>query len=1091
MTRTATGLRRLVLPHTRARIAGVLLAAAGGALAVAAGAIALAPRPLAVAAGWLALLGVAAAAAWAARRTIAAAAPGRVGRLVEQAAGLRAGSVMTLVAPPAAASGQSPALFSAADERAARLVETSAPDVRRTLGAAARRRLASGFAAALLGAVLFVAAAPASGRAAAFWHPLAAWRAAHAPVRLTVDRARVKNGDAVTASVTAPGALRAVLWTRGPGEPWHASALPLDSTGHGAKVLGPLAADLFVKATSGGRTSAELRVAVAPRAFLADLALTARYPGYLGRPDEPLLPGPDTIPLPEGTAVVVQGTASVPLVAAAWQAGTRAARLRTDGARFGGAFTPGSGTWRLALAAADSQAFEGDTPELHVRVLGDSAPVVTLALPAGDTTLPLSLHQPFVVDARDDHALARLALVTWRVSQTGRIEAPVRESLDVAGVGERAIVQGDLDAEKRGLLPGDTLRLYVEGWDDAPAPHRGVSRTVALRVPGSGELRAAARAATRDVAAAAESVTAAQRDLNERTAELAAQRARDAATTPTTPDAARSGALNYQQSERAQAVAREQAQLQDRIQQLTQAVEQIQQAVAAAGLGDSAFQARLAEVADLLRRSLSPDLVQRLRDLQDALSRLDPEATRQALQRLAEAQQQLREQLERTQQLFHRAAVEGALATLAADADELRRRQEEWNRSDAPRADSAAAASEHALAARGDSLAAGIAQANRDLNQTGGQAASDSALRAVQQAAERATSAMNSGAAAAGRREAGEAGRQGQEAARQLQELPKFLRAAGEQLAQQWRQEALASLDRALSETAALAARQRDVGDALRRGSGGATRGEQASIEEGTTAIAGQIREAAGRHAMIPPELEQALGYAQHQMAAAREQLDQPQPNSSAAAALADQALEALNATAYALLNARSRVQSTRSGSGLAEAVAEYARLAGQQRGLNGDAQSMLPLFGPGMVQQLRALAARQQALAQQLERMQAQGQGAGAADLAQEAKDLARQLDAGRLDRQTIARQERLYRRLLDAGRTLTGQEPDEQHERVSRPATADSVHVPAVLRPGATGAGPALRYPTWEELSRLTPDERRLVLDYFRRLNVPAPKP
>ncbi len=1091
MTRTATRLRRLARPHTRARVAGVVLVGAGGALAVAATAIALAPRPLAVVAGWLALAGVAAAAVWVARRTVDAAAPAAVGRLVEHAAGLRAGSVTTLVAPPAAAGGQSSALFAAADERAARLVETAAPGVRRTLAAADRRRLATGFAAALVGAVLFVAAAPASGRAAAFWHPLAAWRAAHAPVRLTVDRARVRNGDAVTASVTAPGARRAVLWTRGPGEPWRASALTLDSTGHGARLLGPLAADLFVKATSGGRTSAELRVAVAPRAFLSDLALTARYPAYLARPDEPLIPGPDTIPLPEGTAVVVQGTASVPLARAAWQAGARAARLRTDGARFDGAFTPGSGTWRLALAATDSQAFEGDTPELHVRVVGDSAPVVTLALPAGDTTLPLSLHQPFVVDARDDHALARLALVTWRVSQTGRIEAPVRESLDVAGVGERAIVQGDLNAEHRGLLPGDTLRLYVEGWDDAPTPHRGVSRTVALRVRGSGELRAAARAAARDVAAAAESVTAAQRDLGERTAELAAQRARDGTATPTTPDATRSGALNYQQSEQAQAVAREQAQLQDRIRQLTQAVEQIQQAVAAAGLGDSAFQARLAEVADLLRRSLSPDLLQRLRDLQDALSRLDPEATRQALQRLAEAQQQLRDQLERSQELFHRAAVEGALATLAADADELRRRQEEWNRNDASRADSAAAASEHALAARGDSLAAGVAQANRDLRQTGGAAASDSALRAAQQAAERATGAMNSASAAAGRRDAGEAGRAGEAAARLLKDLPNFLRATSEQLALRWRQEALASLDRALSETAALAARQRDVGDSLRSGSGAATRAEQASIEEGTTAIASQIREAAGRHAMIPPELEQALGFAQHQMGGARGQLDQPRPNSAAAAALADQALEALNATVYALLNARRSVQSTRSGSGLAEAVAEYARLAAQQHGVAGDAQGMLPLFGPGMVQQLRLLAARQQALAQQLERMQAQGQGSGAAELAQEAKDLARQMDAGRLDRQTIARQERLYRRLLDAGRTLTGQEPDEHKERVSRPASGDSVHIPAVLRPGATGAGPALRYPTWEELSRLTPDERRLVLDYFRRLNVPAPKP
>src|SRR5258708_12315704 len=90
----------------------------------------------------------------------------------------------------------------------------------------------------------------------------------------------------------------------------------------------------------------------------------------------------------------------------------------------------------------------------------------------------------------------------------------------------------------------------------------------------------------------------------------------------------------------------------------------------------------------------------------------------------------------------------------------------------------------------------------------------------------------------------------------------------------------------------------------------------------------------------------------------------------------------------------------------------------------------MLPLFGPGMVQQLRLLAARQQALAQQLERMQAQGQGSGAAELAQEAKDLARQMDAGRLDRQTIARQEPLYRPLPHAPPTPTPPHPHPPHD-------------------------------------------------------------
>src|SRR2546428_9655017 len=88
---------------------------------------------------------------------------------------------------------------------------------------------------------------------------------------------------------------------------------------------------------------------------------------------------------------------------------------------------------------------------------------------------------------------------------------------------------------------------------------------------------------------------------------------------------------------------------------------------------------------------------------------------RQALQQLAEAQQQLKEELERSGELFRRAAVEGALASLAADATELKQRQAEWNRGDAPRADTAAARGERALAARADSLTRGIAQAAQDL----------------------------------------------------------------------------------------------------------------------------------------------------------------------------------------------------------------------------------------------------------------------------------------------------------------------------------------------------------------------------------------
>ena len=1098
MTETAARLRRLGLPHARARAGAILVSSAGVAFAIAAAGMMLAPRVSVVLAAWAAILGVVGAAGWAAARAGAAAAPPALGRLVEQAAGTRSGSVQSTVAPAAGRPGASADLFALADRRAARIVEQATPLVRRALTRETRRALAVAAGIALAGAALFVAASPATGRAA-FWHPLRTLRDARAPVRVLLDRATVRRGDSVTVTIEAPAATRAVLWTRGPGEPWRGAAVALDSAGRALRRVGPLETDLYVKAASGARTSAVRRVTVALPAFVAALDLTARYPAYLARADEPLVPGADTVPIPAGTEILTSGSASVALARAAWShVGRAVSRLAVEGARFSGRLLPAaSGTWRLDLAAADGGPLEGAAPELELRVIPDSAPVVLVPVPGRDTTLPLSLRQPLVVDARDDHGLSRLELVSWRVSRTGKTGQPLRQPLDVSGVGERAIVQGDLDATTRGLLPGDTLRLRVDAWDNAPVPHRGQSAEYALRLPSLEELRAATREAAQDAAAAADSLAAEQRALGERTGTLAQERSRDAATggARTPPSGgAQAGTLPFQATERAEALAREQEALQQRVRDLAREVAEIARAAHAAGIDDTAFQARLREVQQLLQRAISPELEQRLRDLQRALARLDPEAMRQALQRLAEAQQQLRAELERSGELFRRAAVEGALASLAADAEALKQRQAEWNHGDAPRADTAAAQGERALAARADSLAQGIAQAAQDLahaTNVAGTAPGAQPLARSQEAAGRAHRAMGQAAGAAAAGDPRAAGTAGAEAETALAEIPEALRARRDSLVQAWREETLAALDQALSETAALARRQQQVAETLERGEGGAaTRSRQASVEEGTAMVERHIREAAGRHALVSPQLERALGFAERQMAATREQLEQGEPNTPAAAALAGEAVDALNATALALARSRGQVAGARSGTGFAEAVEQLARLAESQRGLNGQAQGLLPLMGLGgqaVLEQLRALATRQRALAEQLERLQAAGASPAAGPLAEEARELARQLEAGRLDRQTIERQSRLYRRLLDAGRTLTGPEPDEQKERVSRPAIGDSVHLPGVLAPGATGAGPKLRYPTWDELAGLTPEQRRLVLEYFRLINAP----
>jgi hypothetical protein len=143
-------------------------------------------------------------------------------------------------------------------------------------------------------------------------------------------------------------------------------------------------------------------------------------------------------------------------------------------------------------------------------------------------------------------------------------------------------------------------------------------------------------------------------------------------------------------------------------------------------------------------------------------------------------------------------------------------------------------------------------------------------------------------------------------------------------------------------------------------------------------------------------------------------------------------------------------------------------------------------MAGSGAIrEQLRQLAARQQALADELQRLKGGGNMPGAGEMADEAGELAKRLDAGRLDRQVVERQERLFRRMLDAGRTLQGREEDERKERQSTTAADDSVHLPPALRATLMGNDNRIRVPTWEELQRLSPEERRLVVDYFRRLS------
>ena len=274
---------------------------------------------------------------------------------------------------------------------------------------------------------------------------------------------------------------------------------------------------------------------------------------------------------------------------------------------------------------------------LPIRLVADSAPQVDVPVPGADTLAPISLQVPLVVDVRDDHGIASVIVESRRVSRLGVTDSARRETVAVpGGTPDRAILTHTLDLTRRGLLPGDTLRYFAVATDNTPQHQAGRSREYVLRLPTMSEVRAAQRQASDAVAGALDSVSAASKQLERQTDDLARERPR-----ASDGRGEKSGeSLSFEEAKKAEGVAQSQQELMRQAEALKQSLESLQKSAEAAGLGDSAWQRELSEIREQLERALSPELRERLQELRQALKDLDAERTQEALERLAEAQRE-------------------------------------------------------------------------------------------------------------------------------------------------------------------------------------------------------------------------------------------------------------------------------------------------------------------------------------------------------------------------------------------------------------------------------------------------------------------
>lgn len=984
----------------------------------------------------------------------------------------RRGAVRLLLEPPAR--GTSAGLMAAADTRQAQAIDQDGPAALASSRERLGRVVAGAAVATVTGGLLLVLASPASGTTSALWRPGAAWASLIAPIRLEASASVVNRGESVTLLLGASGRRDAVLWLRATGEAWGPRSVELDSLGRGEAVIGPLSGDLHARLTVGSRSSDTITVAVRLPLFLGLLEVMAEYPGYLGLDAEPLPLDGDTVLIPAGTRLVTTGRATGLLGGARWEGATEATRLTVQAEQFTGSFLPTEdGLWRLALSAEDGTPLKTVDATLAFILVPDLPPLVEVPAPGMDTVETTGPTLALVIDARDDHGLRRVRLETRK----GAAPVQVQELELPQPMSDRALLNATIDLAGLGLVPGDTVRYRVIAQDNAPQPQFGSSREMVLIVPTRTELRDAQREATREAGGRLDELAEQSRALERATEDLSQAR-------PRGDEGRRAGPepLRFEDARRAEEIARAQEALNDEVRGIEQRMRDLEEAAEAAGIADSAFAKRMEEIREELARALSPELRERLAALQEAIKKLDAPAARQAMQELTESQRQLREALERSQELFKRAALEGELGALSQEAREVTAAQQELAQQALTADSSRVAAAEEALARRADSIAAGIERAAAQMASPGARQEMEQAAEAARSAAEQMRQAGQS--AQKGQRQ--QSSNQGRQAASQMEQAQQQVDQSRGEQQEAWREEVLKALDQALLETTRLTTRQLALAQAFRRAQpAAALRAEQAAVEEGARQLIEQVMNAGGQNALVPPQIAGALAAARQQMGLAREAIATANLNLREGGERAGEAVDALNVAAFMLLRARSDVSGSSSGSGMAEAMERMAQMAQQQGGVGQESASLLPMMGSaGADQRLQEVAARQRQLSRDLDRLRAETNAGAAEEFAAEARELARELEGGRLDPATIARQERLFRRMLDAGRTLQGEEEDERKERESRRPENAEVRLPPALRSRFTDGAGAVRLPTWEELQRLSPEERRLVADYFRRL-------
>ncbi len=941
-------------------------------------------------------------------------------------------STLELWADPRADQLYSASLLEATLERAAWLLAKVEPA--QVIGAGpALRRLRQMGGAGLVFALAWLASggslADALHRCA---HPLTAFaRPARTGIALEPGDAEVVKGSDLAlrmyfSGIRPPSAR--LQWREAEASAWREEELALDADSLRymfKQIQRPFA---YQVEAGEGRTSVyQVRVIEPP--VVQRLRLEYHYPAYSGLPVKSDEENGDISGL-AGTQVLLELEASQPLASAELvRDDTLRQAMQVEGSRARTRLSvEGEGHYHLELR--DQKGIVSRDPIRYaIQVLRDAPPSVALAEPGRDLDLPKELKVNLRVEAADDFGVGRLSLV-WRLNNKTeeRRDLPFRADRQVS-------LAHTWDLGALDLLPEDRVYYRVEAFDnDAVAgPKQSATPEYSLRYPSLQELYEEVSQTQEEQQDSLE-VWAEQEEQTQKYLEQVRR------------EALRNQELSWEKKKELESALAAQEARARAVEELARQLEETAQKLEQSGLASQELLQKMEEIRQLMAEVATPELQQALARLQEAVQSPNPEDLAEALKQFNEDHQTFKERLDRTLALLRQIQAEQHLEGAVKRAEEIEKRQDQINQA-VQRKEAGLAPQENRLQQDTKDLEQDLGKLAEEMQDFDQEIAQRLEGQAGAMKEQQLTQRMQEMTRQLGAQEMQEAQRHGESLSGDLKALSQSMRKMQGDFTSRQKKQIGRQLQQALGELLHLSARQEELGrlgESAAAPPPAALAQDQFALLQGAGLVAERLARAGKQTLSLESGLTASLGHALRNMQQAAQLLGQQEPHLSGGPQA--EAMRHLNETALLLRQSMDNLSKAQTPSSFGEAMQQLMGLSEQQARLN---QATQQTMGQGMEpgkrgrggdprREMGRLAAEQDRISQALEMLEQQLRGQGGArrrveSIGEEVKSVVEDLRNQRLTPQTLAAQQRILHRMLDASRSIHTQGMEEKRRSES----------------------------------------------------------